>query len=84
MVLGDCGSTGEISIWFEPIAENGTPMCEGISYAKRIVEKWIVSHMESYPPVVINVTDGESTDGNPLSNAKDIAQLKTNDGIFFS
>ena len=67
-------------IWFEPIAENGTPMCEGISYAKRIVEKWIVSHMESYPPVVINITDGESTDGNPLSNAKDIAQLKTNDG----
>ena len=55
-------------------------MCEGISYAKRIVEKWIVSHMESYPPVVINITDGESTDGNPLSNAKDIAQLKTNDG----
>ncbi len=67
-------------IWFEPTSENGTPMCAGISYAKRIVEKWVADHIESYPPVVINITDGESTDGNPLSIAKDVAQLKTNDG----
>ena len=53
-------------IWFDPTADNGTPMCEAFQKATGIIQNWLEQHPESFPPVVINITDGESTDGNPL------------------
>lgn len=67
-------------IWFEPVSNGGTPMCKAITYAKKIIERWVSSHMNSYPPIVINITDGESTDGNPISIVRDLTGLNTNDG----
>lgn len=67
-------------IWFEPVSNGGTPMCKAITYAKRIIERWVSSHMNSYPPIVINITDGASTDGNPISIVRDLSGLNTNDG----
>jgi uncharacterized protein YegL len=72
--------TIKFPIWFDPIANGGTPMCQALAYAKAIVQNWIGQHPSSFPPVVMHFTDGESTDGNPSDIAKEIKQLSTNDG----
>jgi hypothetical protein len=49
-------------IWFEPKSEGGTPMCHALGLAKTWVQTWVNLHPESFPPTVIHITDGESTD----------------------
>jgi hypothetical protein len=67
-------------VWFEPIASKGTPMCEALRCAHRLLGEWASQHQDSYPPIVINITDGEATDGDPTPEAEKIASLATNDG----
>jgi len=35
---------------------------------------------ELFPPIAINITDGEATDGDPNEAAKSIRELRSNDG----
>ncbi len=67
-------------IWFDPLANNGTPMCDALTRAHSILSQWVPQHMASFPPTVIHITDGESTDGDPTSVAENIRKLATNDG----
>ena len=67
-------------IWFDPVASGGTPMCQAFSKASSILNKWIEQYPSSFPPIVINITDGESSDGNPESGAEAIKSLATSDG----
>lgn len=67
-------------VWFEPVASGGTPMCEAMRSAHRVLQRWVSGHPSSYPPIVINITDGESTDGDPSAEARDISSLATADG----
>jgi hypothetical protein len=67
-------------VWFEPQASGGTPMCAAITRAAEELAAWCDSHPKSYPPTVLHVTDGESTDGDPESLANTLRQFKTDDG----
>lgn len=67
-------------IWFEPTASGGTPMCQALARAKTLVEGWLSQHSNSFPPIVINITDGESTDGDPISAASALRELRSQDG----
>lgn len=67
-------------IWFSPISKGGTPMNEALKVAQRIVEGWLAEHPDCFPPIVINITDGESTDGVPLKAAESLRDLKSSDG----
>jgi hypothetical protein len=67
-------------IWFDPVAQNGTPMCEALRLARSIMEPWVRAHPNSFPPIVINITDGEATDGDPRQPAEALRKLVTNDG----
>ncbi len=67
-------------IWFEPVANGGTPMCKALDEAKRIAQGWLNQHPNCFPPVVINITDGESTDGDPISSAASLRALSSTDG----
>lgn len=67
-------------VWFDPIANGGTPMCEALSRAASILESWTAQHPDSYPPVVINVTDGEANDGDPMGPSERIKNIRTRDG----
>jgi hypothetical protein len=67
-------------VWFEPVANGGTPMSQAIGQAKSIVENWLSQHSNCFPPIVINITDGEATDGDPTGAAEEIRKLKSNDG----
>ena len=52
-------------VWFEPKASGGTPMREALTRAAEELVAWCDAHPASYPPTVLHVTDGESTDGDP-------------------
>ncbi len=72
--------TVRFPIWFDPVANQGTPMCATFTRAREILEPWIAAHPMSFPPVVINMTDGESTDGDPTAAAAALRDLATQDG----
>ena len=72
--------TKRFPIWFDPVANGGTPMCNAFSYAKKIIDKFISEHPNCFPPVIIHFTDGESTDGNPSSRMKDLTATSSSDG----
>lgn|SRR5574337_1046005 len=67
-------------VWFKPQASGATPMCQAIRSAAEELVKWCDSHPDSYPPTVLHVTDGESTDGDPEALANQLSQISTNDG----
>ncbi len=67
-------------VWFDPYAKNGTPMCQALDLAAQMVRTWIDVHPSSFPPIVINITDGEATDGDPLRYAQQLRSFATDDG----
>jgi hypothetical protein len=67
-------------IWLEPTVGGGTPMCEALGMVQRLVEKWVAEHPTGFPPTILHLTDGESTDGEPSTVGKQIMSLKTSDG----
>lgn len=67
-------------VWFEAIANGGTPMRQALGEAKTVVEGWLNQHPNCFPPIVINITDGEATDGDPTPVADEIRKLKSTDG----
>lgn len=80
---GDGGTVEErvkVPVWFDPEAKNGTPMCQALDLGAQAVRDWIDRHPSSFPPVVLNVTDGEATDGEPLRYAQQLREFATDDG----
>lgn len=67
-------------VWFEPVANGGTPMCKALGSAQSILGTWLADHADSYPPVVIHFTDGEATDGDPAPQAEAVRALASTDG----
>lgn len=67
-------------IWFDAVANGGTPMCAALQEARRIVQGWLTNHPNCFPPVVINITDGESTDGDPAADGASVRSLASSDG----
>lgn len=67
-------------IWIQPKASMGTPMCAALELAYDLANHWAITHPDNYPPVIINVTDGQATDGEPAPVAQRLTQIATNDG----
>lgn len=67
-------------IWFDPKASGGTPMTEAFRKANSILNSWLAQHPNCFPPVVIHITDGESTDGNPSLEMDSIKNITSFDG----
>lgn len=67
-------------VWFEPSAHGNTPMCAALEEAHQIVRAWTELYPLSYPPSVINISDGEPTDGSPRAVADRLKEIGTNDG----
>ena len=66
-------------VWLDPVAKDGTPMREAVELACDILRPWIAEHKRSYPPIVINITDGEPND-DPTAAARTLIALETDDG----
>ena len=67
-------------IWFDQVANGATPMCQAFSHAASLLQSWSSQHINSFPPVVINITDGEATDGDPGGPADNMKKIATADG----
>jgi hypothetical protein len=72
-------------VWVEPVYGYRTPMCEAMSVAGQYAFDWAQSHPDSFPPIVINITDGIVTD-SPFAGASlrewagRITSIATRDG----
>jgi hypothetical protein len=71
--------TLEHRVWLSPCAVGQTPMRGALELARNVLEDWIERHQDSYPPIVINITDGAATDvksnAELLNAAQDIRNL---------
>jgi len=76
----DGGRTVRTPVWVEPLAIGSTPMCEALDLAGKVCADWIEAHPHSFPPVVINLTDGIANDGDPSEWAQRLTRLSTTDG----
>lgn len=67
-------------IWVDPVASGGTPMVGALTRAQSVVSGWLNEHPACFPPVVLNLTDGEANDGDPTGPAETLRQLASADG----
>lgn len=71
----------DVPIWIDPRAEGGKPMAEAFEQAYPIINKWIQSHPNSFPPIVLNVTDGQEKNPSLVKVAANkVMNLGTSDG----
>jgi len=70
----------KFAVWFDPMAQGPTPMCDGFRRTGEALATWVSDHPDSFPPIVFNITDGEPTDGDPTGSAEQVQQLATSDG----
>ena len=74
------GRTVRVPTWFSAVAHGDTPMCAALSRAHGALATWLDSHPGCFPPVVVNITDGASTDGDPVPVATALQGLTSADG----
>jgi hypothetical protein len=67
-------------VWFESVAGGRTPMCGAINEAIQAITEFIGRFPDCFPPLVINISDGKATDGNPELPAFKLRELATSDG----
>src|SRR5262245_21670214 len=67
-------------VWFEPRAAGRTPMCLALTLARDGLSEFLQRHPACFPPIVMNITDGMATDGDPLPAADLIRELASQDG----
>jgi hypothetical protein len=67
-------------VWFEARPSGGTPMCEALRKARDYLQVFLGVQPSCYPPLVINITDGKPTDGDPREAARELRALTSQDG----
>lgn len=67
-------------VWVDPLARGQTQMCKALEMAEELLLGWVEEHPDSYPPTIINITDGESNDGDPRVPATRLQAVSTSDG----
>ncbi len=75
-------------MWISPHATGQTPMYEGLNFAYDILKRWCAKpdHFDSFPPIIFNITDGESSDCSAedlMKISRKIRALSTADGEAF-
>jgi hypothetical protein len=69
-----------LPVFFTPVAEDGTPMYEAFELAHYLCEKWVAEHQNSFPPTIINITDGIWNTISPRPVVEKLQALTTTDG----
>lgn len=75
-------------IWVTPEAIGSTPMAEAMESVYGLIEGWIGDNPDSFPPIVINITDGVPNDmqigrrdgAQTRAAAQKLMSLNTTDG----
>lgn len=72
--------TVKFPVWFDPVAKGKTLMCGAFEAACEVIGGFVQGHPDCYPPMVINVTDGKATDGDPEPLAMKLRGISSSDG----
>lgn len=67
-------------VWVDAQASGRTAMRAALMEAHRLLATWVGTHDGSFPPTVVNITDGQGTDGDPRDAATTLRSLATDDG----
>jgi len=67
-------------VWCDATASGATPMCAALKAAADALAPWCNAHPRSFPPVVLHLTDGAATDGDPEPIAGLLHEIGTSDG----
>ena len=71
----------KLDIWVDPCVEGSTPMDEAFMKAEEFASKWVLEHPDNFPPVVVNITDGEPNDPVAAEKAaRSLMNVATSDG----
>jgi hypothetical protein len=77
-------ATVDYPIWILPKASGNTPMIKAFGEVEDLARRWARSHQDSYPPVVMHITDGKATDttrpGDVQNAAHRLTSIATRDG----
>lgn len=68
------------AIWIEPAAGGLTPMATAFRTIAGPVRTWIANNPDSFPPIILNLTDGAYSDENPAPAVWELMGMKTTDG----
>ncbi len=74
--------------WVSPIHSGETPMFEVLNYTYDWVKRWCSNpeNHDSFPPIIFNITDGESSDCTTedfVNMSRKLQKLSTSDGNVF-
>jgi hypothetical protein len=73
-----------LPVWVEPFGTGETPMCAALNLAGSVARAWVRSHPDSFPPIVINITDGIATDDAAEADTETwstrLRSIRTGDG----
>jgi hypothetical protein len=69
-----------MQVWVEPAATGWTAMCRALEAAREVIAGFVEEYPRSFPPIVINITDGKATDGDPRPFAAALRSLATSEG----
>jgi hypothetical protein len=67
-------------IWVEPSARGKTSMVSALIEAERLVRDFVLAHPDCFPPIVVTISDGAATDGDPEPPAASLRGIAGNDG----
>lgn len=72
--------TTKTPIWVTPTAKGSTLMCTALRYSYDILSNWLLRSATAFPPVIVHITDGEATDGDPTPYLAALAGLGNHNG----
>lgn len=76
-------------VWVKPRSRGGAYLNKALNSVKKLVDKWTEEHMDSFPPIIIHITEYRyhgAEVSEMIQLAKEIKSLLTNDGnaLFFN
>ena len=67
-------------VWVDPVSAGPTPMNSALEKAEQLISSWVDQYPGCFPPIVLNLSDGASTDGDPSDRATSLRSQATSDG----
>lgn len=68
-------------VWLDPKAGGGTPMTHAFRKAAELARDWRDENPNSFPPVILNITDGQPDDADEAEKAAaELCAINTSDG----